>query len=198
MSISGWGKVAAIAAGPIAVVAAGALVFQGSYSAFENETRNAGNTWGAGTVSLTNDSAGVAAFSVSGMIPGQTGSKCIVVTAAATVPSVVKFYLINPTETPTSGNLEGYVNLKVEEGTGGSFSSCTGFTASSTIIADQTLYAAATTYDSWAHAAGGGWTGVTTGTKTYKFTWTMSATPPQSVQGQHFGIDFEWEMQNTG
>ena len=186
-------RVLAFAAGPIAVVAAGAMVLQGSYAAFEAETRVANNSWTTGHVELTNDSGATAAFSVTNMVPGSTGSKCIVVTSTASVAGTVKLYFINPSPTPTTGNVEDYVDLKIEEGTGGSFSDCTGFTLATT-LADDTLYNLAVDHGSWTNALGA-WS-VTSGSRTYKFTWDMQLTAPQ-VQGQHFGMDFEWEMQNN-
>ncbi len=184
----------ALLAGPAAVLAAGAMILQGSYAAFEAETRNAGNNWTTGVVDLTNDSSGTARFTVTNLVPGQTDTKCITVTSTATVPGVVKLYFMNPTVTPSSTAVENYINLKVEEGAGGAFASCAGFVAGSTTY-DGTLYTAAVDHASWANAVGA-WA-VTAGSKTYRFTWTFSDTPPQTVQNTHFGIDFEWEMQNT-
>lgn len=190
-------KLLVVAAGPLAVIAAGAMVLQGSYAAFEAETRNAGNSWSTGAVNLTDDDSGTARFQVTNLIPGQTDTKCIKVTSTATVPGVVKLYFINPSPgTPASTAVENYITLKVEEGDVGDFASCDSFVASPVDpIFNDTLYHAAVSHGSWDNALGA-WS-VTAGVKTYKFTWTFSATPPQSVQGTHFGVDFEWEMQNS-
>ncbi len=194
-------RLAAFMAGPLAVVAAGAMVLQSSYAAFEAETRNSGNSWSTGQVTLSDDDSGAARFAVTNMVPGDTANRCITVTSTANVPGVVKLYFINPTSTPSATGLEGYVTLNVEQGTGGSFAggtgSCTGFVADTggNILPDHTLYDAALNHSSWS-AAVGSWA-VTGGTKTFKFTWTFSASAPDTVQNSHFGIDFEWEMQNS-
>src|SRR5450631_3838249 len=44
--------------GPVAVLFAGLMVWQGSEAAFTAETYNAGNNWQAGSVTLSNDGTG--------------------------------------------------------------------------------------------------------------------------------------------
>lgn len=189
-------RIAAFAAGPIAVVAAGALVFQGSNAAFEAETRNAGNVWATGELSLTNDSNGSARFQANNMVPGDTQTKCIKVTSNATVPGTVKFYFLNPTPTPSLTGLDEYIDMSVEEGSGGDFSTCTGFTADGPAIFDNSLYTGATANNSWATAVGD-WSATVGSSKTYRLTWTFDADAPDDLQGHDFGIDFEWEMQTA-
>jgi hypothetical protein len=193
-------RVLAFAAGPIAVVAAGGMVLQSSQAAFEAETRVSGNSWTTGTLTLENDSNGSAAFHVTGMIPSATEyTKCIVVTSTSNVPGTVKFYTMNPTSTPSATRVEGFINMKVETGANGSFSAgCNGFTSASTLF-DGTLYGltnSTTGAYNWSSALGA-WA-VTSGSKTYKFTWSFnpSAADANTVQGQSFGADFEWEMQS--
>ena len=50
------GKIATLIVMPLAVVISSALVLQASYAAFSGETRNSGNSWSTGAVTLTNDS----------------------------------------------------------------------------------------------------------------------------------------------
>src|SRR3546814_15241074 len=76
-------KFLAAATTPIAIVAAGALVYQASYAAFTGQTRNSGNEWSTGSVNLTDDDSGAARFQVANMLPAQTATKCIKVTADA-------------------------------------------------------------------------------------------------------------------
>jgi hypothetical protein len=183
---------------PVAVLLAGAMVWQGSSAAFTAETRNIGNNWETGSVTLTDDDGGAAMFQISNVVPGQTGSKCIAVTASPTVPSIVKLYSADL----NSGGLQDYVKVKIEQGTGGSFGDCTGFTAADPVVeeASQSL-TDLSAHGSWATAilpfnAPAGST-----TKTYKFSWVFDVgTLPQdqidALQGHAASIDFEWELQN--
>src|SRR3546814_2763620 len=118
-------KFLAAATTPIAIVAAGALVYQASYAAFTGQTRNSGNEWSTGSVNLTDDDSGAARFQVANMLPAQTDTKCIKVTADASVPSTVKGYAVNPV-TSVQG-LENRVKISISSGDGGSFANCAGF-----------------------------------------------------------------------
>lgn len=190
-------KVIASLATPVAVVVAGALVYQASYAAFTGQTRNSGNEWSTGSINLVDDDSGSARFQVANMLPGQTDTKCIKVTATATVPSTVKGYTINPIS--SAQGLENYVKITMDTGTGGSFASCAGFTQESTLITDQTIKTLTTvnTYE----AGIGGWAVSGTETKTYRLTWrfdTTGLTQAQidQLQGGKTGIDIQWEMRS--
>ena len=136
-------RLAALAAIPVSMLFAAGAIWQSSYAAFSAETRNAGSSWSAGAVALTDDDAGSARFSAAHLVSGQTQTRCITVTASADVPGLVKLYLLNPT-TSTAG-LENHIRLTVSQGTGGGFGSCTGYVSGSTLINDMSLSAATTT-----------------------------------------------------
>ena len=192
-------KVLVAATTPVAVVCAAAMVYQASYAAFSGQTRNSGNDWSTGSVALTDDDNGSARFQVSNMLPGDSDSKCIKVTATASVPSTVKGYTVNPVLS-TSG-LEDRVLITIKDGTGGTFASCTGFAVGSTLVTDVPLstLAQANTF-----AAGiGGWN-VPAGTshKTYQISWRfdttgMTQSQVDSLQNTRTGIDVQWEMQSN-
>jgi hypothetical protein len=187
-------------ASPLAILLAGGLVWQSSYAAFTATTRNSGNNWSTGQVTLTNDSAGTARFQVSNMLPGQTDTKCITVTANTTVPGVVKGYAVNPVT--SSAGLENYIFVTVAEGTGGSFASCSGFTPASTVLSNVPL---STVYLANSYATGfGGWNVLGTGgeTRSYEVTWTFNTTglsqaALNALQGASTGLDFQWEFQSS-
>lgn len=178
------------------------MVWQGSSAAFSATTRNGGDNWSTGNVVLTDDDGGTAAFQTSHLTPGQTGSKCIVVTSTSSVPGVVKHYFQNLSV--SAQGLEKYIILTDELGTGGSFNDCTGFVADAAphpsgsleaVAADHTSYG--TGDDSWST------TGNTAGeSKTYKFTWvfdtsTLTQLQVDALQGASTSIDFVWELQNN-
>jgi hypothetical protein len=102
----------------------GVLAGFGTWSAFSGTTSNDGNSFAAGTVTLTDDDANAAMFAMSNLKPGDTASKCIVVTFTGSLPSNVRLY-----GTTTGTGLDQYLDLKVTRGTVASpaFPSCTTF-----------------------------------------------------------------------
>jgi len=193
------GKIAAAAATPVAILAASALVWQSSYAAFSGTTRNSGNDWATGAVSLTDDDAGSARFQVASMIPGQTETKCIKVTANTSVDGTVRGYAVNPVV--SAQGLENYVKVEVTSGDGGGFGSCEGYTSSRTVIPAGTSLKQLALVDEYADGVGG-WD-VTPGTqsRTYAITWKFDTTgltqaQVDQLQGAHTGIDFQWELQS--
>ena len=108
-----------------ALVASSAMVFQASSAAFNATTSDGPNTWSAGTVAISDDDSATAMFTATNLKPLQTGTKCIQVTYDGSLAAAVKLY------GAASGTLGTYLNLTVEEGTGGTFASCTGFTGTS-------------------------------------------------------------------
>ena len=195
------GKVSRIviaAATPVAILAASALIWTASNGAFSSTTRNSGNAWATGSVALTDDDAGSARFQVSGMTPGDTDSKCITVTADTSGPGVVKGYALNPVTSPEG--LEDHVFVHVDFGTGGGFSSCTGFTSEAEIIPHTSL-ASLAAYNNYANGAGGWNVSAGTQSRTYKITWSFETTgltqsEIDQLQGSQTGIDFQWELQS--
>jgi hypothetical protein len=184
---------------PIAIVAAAALVWQSSYAAFTGTTRNSGNNWSTGSVALTDDDAGSARFQATNLVPGSTETKCIAVTANATVPGNVKAYAVNAVT--SSAGLENYVKIIVDHGTGGTFGSCDGFVSEGNSIPEMSLKTLAT-FSSYANGAGS-W-GVVPGaqTRSYRITWTfdaagLSQSQLDGLQGAQTGIDFQWELQSN-
>src|SRR5438874_9623165 len=88
------------AAAPVAgLLAAGLLVWQGSYSAFSATTDNTNDSWASGTLVLTNN-GGAAAYAAStsatfaetNLKPGSTNTKCITVKSTGSLAGALKFY----------------------------------------------------------------------------------------------------------
>jgi hypothetical protein len=188
--------------GPVAFLLAGMMIWQGSQAAFTAEAYSAGNNWSAGAVTLTSDNNGAAAFSVKNVKPGDTGTKCIVVTSGATLPGLLKTYVSN-LETAQSKGLEKYIKIQISEGTGGSFNDCTGYAETAAALPPMSL-ADAALYEHDYASGGHPWS--TTGTpgehKSYKATWVFDATgltqtQIDALQGGSVRVDFEWELQNT-
>jgi hypothetical protein len=191
-------KLGTAIATPIAVLAAAALIWQSSHAAFSGTTRNSGNSWSTGSVALTDDDAGSARFQAAGMVPGDTETKCIAVTANATVPGVVKAYAINPVI--SAANLQDYVKVSVKYGAGGGFGSCDGFKAEGTSIPEMSLRTLAG-FSDYANGAGSWEVAAGTQSRTYEITWKfdtagLSQSQLDALQGAQTGIDFQWELQS--
>ncbi|MFE5835222.1 hypothetical protein [Arthrobacter sp. NPDC056493] len=192
-------KIAAYGAGPLSVLLAGGLVWQGSTAAFTATTRNAGNSWSTGSVLLADDDQGAAAFHVENIVPGQTGQRCIVVTSQANVPGKVRDYAENLV---ASRGLEDRIIFDLEQGTGGSFNDCTGFTPTGNGIPAGAVSALASTYHDYASGASQWQTTGTPGeTQSYRASWRfdttgLTQTQINAMQGARITIDLVWELQS--
>jgi hypothetical protein len=187
---------------PVALVLATFAVAGPSYSAFNGTTSNAANNWSAGTVGLVNNSSGSnaqigsALFSVSGLQPGATASKCVAVTSSSTVGTAVSLYVTGVSGSGTGTTLPSYISMTVTMGTGssGTNGDCTGYTATSTLATSTHLDSLPTTF------AGGTtpWTPATGGdTRVFKFTYTVDMTVPNTLQNSTAAATLVWEAQST-
>lgn len=181
---------------PVGLLLSALLVWHSSNAAFIDTTSNAGSNWTAGTVTLTDDDANAAMFSVSNAKPGDTGSKCIEVSYGGSLAAAVKTYAASYT---TTNSLGQHVNLVVEEGSPGTFASCSTFSGAT--LFSGTLQTYATTRTNFSNGVGtwtpAGQTAPATEDKTYKITWTLDPATPDSAQGGTAAVEFVWEAQNT-
>lgn len=194
------GRVATIVAVAVAfvvsMVGVSALVVTSSIAAFTDTTTNAGNSFSTGTVALVDDDLDAAMFSVTGLVPGQSVTDCLVVTYQGTVadPSAVKLYSGGYTD---SGDLGTFLNLTVEEGTGGTFGDCTGFSLENTIESGGTLAGFDTTHTDYASGAGVWDPAATPVSKTYRVTVQLDPAAPDTEQGESVtALTFTWEVQS--
>jgi hypothetical protein len=190
-------KFAKLAVVPLALVASGVVVSQASYSAYSASTSNPTSNWTSGSVALSDDDSSTALFSASNLKPGSTGEKCIAVTSSGSLASTVKLY---GTGAATTKALASSINLSVTQGTGGSFGSCTGFTAlaSGSSVYSGTVAGFGSSATSYATGVGT-WapTGTASETRTYKVVYTLSDTAPDTTQGGTASLGFTWEAQNS-
>ncbi|WP_051386008.1 TasA family protein [Actinokineospora inagensis] len=187
---SGVKAAAVVATG---LVASALVIWFSSYAAFTATTTNSGNSFSSGSVAISDDDSNGVLFSVSGLKPGDTGSKCIEVTYNGSVASSVKLYT---TAASYTGTLGTYLDFTVKQGTGGTYADCTGFVADSGgTIHNGTLAAFASSYTNFANGIGT-WTPSTAGTKkTFQFTYTLQDN--NSAQNKSAGIGFTWEAQSS-
>lgn len=192
-------KVGTVIATPIAVVVAAALIWQSSYAAFTGTTRNSGNNWATGSVALTDDDAGSARFQASDLVPGQTETKCITLTANASVPGVVKGYTVNPVLSPTG--LQDHIIITTAYGHGGGFGSCEGFVEEGTATDGMSITELAT-YNTYENGSGDWAVPAGKSTRTYQISWTfdpsgLTQSELNGLQGANTGIDMQWELQSN-
>jgi hypothetical protein len=179
---------------PAAVLASGGMVWASSYSAFSASTSNPTSNWTSGTVALADDDSNTAMFNAGNLKPSATAAKCITVTSSGSLGSSVKLY---GTDYATTKGLADHLNLKVEEGTGGSAASCDGFTASGAAIFDGTAKSFGTTKTSFTTGVGSWTPAGGTVSKTYKITYSLASSTPDTAQGGTAGLGFTWEAQNN-
>jgi hypothetical protein len=117
----------------VIVGAAGALASVGVFSAFSSTTSNPGNDFAAGTVTIGDNDAGVAAYDVSGAAPGDSGERCIKVTYSGSLASTVTLY--RSAFTGGTG-LDGYVDVAVTKGTGDQ-PDCSDFSGGSSVYSGE-------------------------------------------------------------
>ncbi len=193
-------RLIAILVSPVAILVAGLLVWQGSSAAFTAQTRNTGNSWETGSVLLSDDDMGVAGISIINAVPGQSGSKCIVVTSTSSTPGTVKTFI----ERVGAQGLENNILISFEKGTGGTFANCTGFVADEPPLPAATLALAGANFSTYATGA---LPWVTTGnssgeSKTYRVSWVfsttgLSQTAIDALQGKSASADVVWELQTN-
>lgn len=191
-------RLATLVIGPIAILMAGLLVWQGSNAAFTASTRNTGNNWETGSVVLSDDDLGAAAFRLSGVVPGQTGSKCLVVTSQSTVPGQVRVFAANL----GAQGLESNITVSLQSGTGGSFADCTGFSATTTLPPLSLTVISAGIRDYATGVLPWNTTGTPGESKVYKATWTfdvtgLTQTQIDALQGKSASVDVVWELQSS-
>jgi hypothetical protein len=200
---------------PVAgLLAAGLLVWQGSYAAFSATTTNTADAWTTGNLQLTN-SGGGAVFSGStpalfaGTTLGQpennlkigaTGTKCITVQSTGSLAGGLKLYrgLITGTN---NAAIAPQIGLTIDAAPIGAaanvLSTCAGFPVASitnlgtnvALSAYPSTYAAATVL------------GLAAGTQrvAYRITWTLNTTGTNAgdnlLQGSTAQADLNWEIQ---
>jgi hypothetical protein len=184
---------------PAGVLIAGVLIMQTSSAAFVATTTNPTSNWTAGSVALSDDDTNTAMFNATALKPGDTGTKCIVVTYNGTVTSSVKLYGTAYSQTNAMG---ANLDLVVDEGTGTATfagsgpTSCTGFTLGANIYTG-TVDGFATTKTAFASGVGSFAPTGSGQTKIYRLQYTLKAAAPNTVQNGTAALGFTWEAQST-
>ncbi len=181
-----WPYLAVAAVASLAFV--GVLVMNSSRAAFVDTTDNATNTFTAGDVVLSDDDAGSVMFDIANLAPGDARTRCITVTYNGSLVADIRMYA-----TVGGNGLAGFLDTRIEVGTGGDFNSCAGFVPSSTLYTG-TLAALGPAHDSYANGLGGFTDAVDPATRTYRI--TVGLQDVNAAQGLSADADFTWEAQS--
>ena len=197
-----WIRIIAPAVG---LLAAGLLVWQGSYAAFSATTVDTGNTWAAGNLVLTNNggtavysAATSATFGGTNLKPGATGTTCLTVKSTGTAAGTLAMYRSALADSVPS--LGAQIQLTVTEGVPAADvqANCAGFPVAglTTVATNQPL----STFPS-SFATATGTTPVAAGTvlEAYKVVWTFVTTGTNpgdtALMGKTVTAGFTWEVQ---
>jgi hypothetical protein len=188
----------------VGLLAAGLLVWQGSYAAFSATTVDTANAWAAGTLVLTNNggtatysAATTATFGGTNLKPGSTGTTCLTVKSTDTAAGTLAMY--RSALTDSSPSLGAQIQLTVTEGVPATdvLANCTGFPTSgtTTVATNVPLTSFPTTF-----GTATGTTPVAAGTvlEAYKVTWTFVTTGTNpgdtALMGKTVNAGFTWEV----
>jgi hypothetical protein len=181
------------------VGALGAVAGIGTFSAFSATTVNAGDSFAAGTVVISDDDANAAMYTITGAKPNDVVTRCIRVTYTGSLPALVRLY----TTTPINA-FGQYVTLSIDKGTmpgATTFPNCTGFTPDAVPnIFTGTLSSFGTGRTNFATGVpanpGAAVQWVNNDTVVYRFTLTMQDNA-LAVGGSSGVHSFTWEAQNV-
>jgi hypothetical protein len=201
---------AARAIAPVAgLLAAGLLVWQGSYAAFSASTVNQGDSWATGQLALTNNGGNGSSyaqttttglFGETNLVIGATGQKCITVSSTGSIAGSLRLFR-DAAFTGTNANaLAGALRVTVEAAnTSGAdvSANCTAFptTGVQTLHSNVALSSIPSTW------AGGAAFAVPSGNQkvAYRISWSLpttgSNTSDNALQGATATTNLNWEIQ---
>ena len=186
----------------LAVVAVAAVAVSfAAYAAFSSTTSNPGNSFAAGSVTLTGNNTASAFYNVSGAKPGDSSTaRCMRVTYSGSLPSTVKVY--RSAFTGGSG-LDQYLNLTITKGPTGSATDCSDFPTSGTsAVYSGTLQGLGTSFTDANAVSLTNQAGAAAWGNTDAVTYKVQATLPSGVSNAANGLAtgthaITWEAQNT-
>ena len=171
---------------------AGAIAGFGVFSAFSSTTSNPGNTFEAGTVSLTDNDGSVSLFSNATKAKPGDYDRCIKVKYTGSLDATVKLYTSAITGTGSD------LNVTIAKGTGAA-ADCSDFSAAGTVFGPDTLANFRTAHSSFSNGLavnpGSATKWVTNDEVSYRFRITVpDANTAQGKQVDPFTLT--WEAQN--
>lgn len=191
----------------------GSIAAVATWSAFSSTTANQTNQFSTGTLSLTDDDANQALFTMTGLVPGNTKDQCITVDYTGSLTSNVRLY----GATTGGTGLNQYLRLKVERGTisGGTppARECSGNGASFTpdsvtytsgngagangVLFDANMDQYPTTWAAGIPDAPGGTPEPWTNTEKHVYRFTVTVNNDNNAVNKTHTQSFTWEAQNV-
>jgi hypothetical protein len=191
-----------VTAAVIGVSGSAALVTTASEAAFSGVTTNPSNAWGAGRVTLGDDDGGNSPTTGTAMFDNVTGIRPSATTSAATTKCIVVSYGGNIAAGPVklygaavSGTLGPSLLMTVEVGTGGSYSSCTGFSGA-TLVTDVALSTFGATYTDYTNGLSSGWSPAVGESRTFRISYRLSTAASDAMQAATCAMPFTWEVRS--
>ncbi len=181
----------------VGLLAAPLVVIQASNAAYTGTTANETNLFATGTVSLVDDDANSALIQLNDMVPGSSEVKCIKVDYTGSTFQITPVKLYGDI-VGGAGTIANYLNVKIEEGSAasaGDFSTCDSFTG--TEIFSGTMTAFDTTHNDFATGVTGYTPASGSTSRPYRFTITLDAAAPNTVQASSALTTFTWEVQSV-
>jgi hypothetical protein len=182
----------------VGLLAAGLLVWQGSYAAFSATTSATGNTWTTGNLVLENNGGGTYAtttsanFGGTNLKPGSTSSVCLTVRSGGNVAGDLRMYVSKLTNTDA---LASKIDITVQAAsTTTDVSKCSDFpTSGASNLYNTTLDALPVDY-AGATASN---VAVASGSvlEAYKITWTLDSSTDKTFMNKSASADLTWEIQ---
>jgi hypothetical protein len=175
------------------------FIINRSRAAFSATTVNSGNAFSAATLSLSDNDAGSAMFTVTAMVPGDVATGCIAVTKSGTAdPAIVKIYKSAYTETDGAADgatLDDALTFKID-----TVNNCTTRTVVANVTPGITLTNLAP-YTNYSNGLSAQWDPAA-GTETVSYLFTATFTPSGSTATDNTrigdtisGLTFTWETQ---
>jgi len=186
----------------LALALLSALSGLGTWAAFSATTDNSGNSFAAGTVTLSdNDGGSAPMLTMSAAKPGDTDTSCITVNYTGTLASTVRLY-----GTTGGTGLADYLNVVVTRGSGAAgFDDCTGFTADGIDYigaGNGVVYSGTLTGYPDTYAAG--LVDPTSGTpeswnnpESHQYQFVLTVADDNQAQGRNATQTFTWEARNS-
>jgi hypothetical protein len=175
---------------PVGLLLSGLLVWQASHAAFSDTATNAGNSWAAGEVIITNDRAS-ALFEAPNLAPGDGDAQCIRVTYSGTLDADVR---LHGAYVDGDSGLASYLDFDVAQGTGDA-PDCSDFTPGSFDAATGSLASFVTGHTNFGDGLGD-WSPTPNTTRTYRFSYELPSGVSNDAQGESATASFTWEARN--
>ncbi|MFI5100015.1 MAG: hypothetical protein ACHQE5_05815 [Actinomycetes bacterium] len=187
------------------LLAAGLLVWQGSYAAFSATTASNADVWTAGTLTLQNNGGGAvyavstsATFNETGLKPGSGNTKCITVKNTSSTAGNLKFYRSALADSAPS--LGAQIQVTIDAAIVGAdvLANCTGFPVAglTNVATGVALTALPNTYaGAVPSVAVGAGTVLVAYRIAYTFATTGTTAGDNALQGKTVTAGFTWELQ---